>query len=70
MSIILSEICPGGGQFRRAIGADRSWMDALDRGPWQISCTATRLSGSNPPPPMTNVEFQKTIRPRRTVTDA
>jgi hypothetical protein len=45
-------------------------MDALDRGPWQISCTASRLSGSNPPPVMTTVEFQKTLRPRRTVTDA
>jgi hypothetical protein len=45
-------------------------MDALDCGPWQINCTASRLSGSNPPPLMTNVEFQKTIRPRTTVTDA
>ena len=45
-------------------------MDAIDRGPWQISCTAIRLSGSNPPPPMTNVEFQKTIRSCRTVVDA
>jgi len=45
-------------------------MDALDPGPWQISCTASGLSGSNPPPLMTNVEFQKTIRRCRRVTDA
>jgi hypothetical protein len=45
-------------------------MDATDRGRWQISCTASHLSGSNPPPLMTNVEFQRTIRPRRAVTDA
>ncbi len=45
-------------------------MGALERGPWQINRTVRRLSGSNPPPLMINIELLKTIRPRRTVTDA